>query len=441
MSTADGPALAAGPQRPPGPLRANRDYLLLWLGAGVSVLGDRTAAIAYPLLMIWHGGSPTDAGFVAFAGLLPMLLVQLPAGVLVDRLDRRRTMIVCDVAALLALASVAVAVIGDRLWLAHVMAVAFVSGTASIFYRLSERAAVRNVVHPDHLSPALSRNEARSRAAGLLGQPLGSSLYGVARWSPFVCAALAHLAALISLLCIRRDFQSERPRTPLRLRAEMAEGFRWLLAQRFLRAAISLVAVTNILFQVLSLALVLIVKESGGSPATIGVIGLVSGLGGIVGAVSGSQLVRRLRPGPVMISIFGVWTVLMPMVALTDEVYVLAALFAGTSFAGAVLNLLAGVYQVRMAPDEMQGRVGGVAGLLSSGAGSLGSLAGGFALSSVGARRTVLAVGVVMLATFVATALIPAVRGARRIDENDTPAGDPGKTMTEPAGSSSDSAR
>nr|WSZ99196.1 MFS transporter [Streptomyces sp. NBC_00857] len=439
--TADGPATEAGPQRPPEPLRRNRDYLLLWLGAGVSALGDRTANVAYPLLMVWYGGSPTDAGFVGFAGLLPMLLVQLPAGVVVDRLDRRRTMIVCDVVALLAMAGVAVAVFCDRVWLVHMMAAAFVGGTASIFYRLAERAAVRNVVHPDHLSPALSGNEARTRAAGLLGQPLGSSLYGVARWSPFVFAVVAHVAALVSLLSIRREFQTERRRSPLRLRAEMAEGFRWLLGQRFLRAAISLVAVTNILFQALALALIVIVKENGGSPAAIGVIGLVSGLGGIAGALCGSQFVRRLRPGPVMISIFGVWTVLMPMVALAHEVYLLAALFAGTSFAGAVLNVLAGVYQVRMTPDEMQGRVGGVSGLLSSGASSLGSLAGGFALSAAGSTRTVLGVGAVMLATFVAAALIPAVRRARHVDEADVPAEQSGTGTAERAGSSPDSAR
>ncbi|MFC4492558.1 MFS transporter [Streptomyces ovatisporus] len=421
MSVAEGPAVGAGPRRQPPPLRRNRDFLLLWLGAGVSVLGDRAATVAFPLLMIWYGGSATEAGLVGFAGLLPMLLVQLPAGVVVDRLDRRKTMIVCDVAGLLAMLSVGVALLNGRLWLPHMLAVAFVEGTAAIFYRLSERAAVRNVVHPDHLAPALSQNEARARAAGLLGQPLGSSLYGAARWSPFVFAAASHLLALVSLLCIRKKFQTERREEPWRLRAEMAEGFAWLLRQRFLRAAISLVAVTNVLFQALSLALVLIVKESGGSPASIGFIGLVSGAGGIIGALTGSQFVQRMNPGTVMISIFAVWSALMPVVALTSNVYVLAALFAGTSFAGAVLNVMAGVYQVQITPDEMQGRVGSVAGLLSSGASSLGALGGGFALSAVGSTGTVLAVGAVMAATLVTAVLVPSVRRAKRTESPHRP--------------------
>ncbi len=247
-----------------------------------------------------------------------------------------------------------------------------------------------------------------------LGQPLGTGIYGLARWAPFVFAAAGHLVALVGLLFIRRRFQAERRDTPWRIGAELAEGFGWLLRQRFLRAAISLVAVTNILFTALSLAVVLIIKEGGGSPASVGLIGLFSGTGGIVGALSGSYFVRRMHPGSVMLSIFAIWAVLMPMITLTSSVWVLAALFVGSSFAGAVLNVLAGVYQVRVTPDGMQGRVGAVSGLLSSGASSLGALAGGWALGAYGTTATVLGVGAVMVATLAVAALIPAVRGARR---------------------------
>lgn len=424
MSTEAGSGDAGGARESGVPLRRNRDFVLLWLGAGVSVLGDRAATVAFPLLMVWFGGSAFEAGLVGFAGLLPMLLIQLPAGVIVDRLDRRRTMIACDLAGLLAMASLGVALLHGVLWLPHILVVAFVEGTAAIFYRLSERASVRHVVAEGQVPAALSQNEARARAAGLLGQPVGSSLYGVARWSPFLFAAVSHLASLVALGLIRKTFQDDHLHVRWRLRAEIAEGFTWLWEQRFLRAAISLVAGTNILFQALSLALVLIVKQSGGSPATIGVIGLVSGIGGIAGALTGSAFVQRMNPGTVMISIFAVWAVLMPLISLTSNVVVLASLFAGTSFAGAVLNLMAGVYQVQVTPDRMQGRVGAVAGLLSSGASSLGALAGGFALSAFGTTTTVLAVAAVMLAILATAALTPAVRDARRLpapEDEDAP--------------------
>jgi predicted MFS family arabinose efflux permease len=403
---------------PAPPLRKNRDFTLLWTGAGISLLGGRVAAIAYPLLMVWHNGSTVGAGMVAFAALLPVLVCQLPAGVVVDRWDRRRTMILCDLVGFVTMGSVGLALIAGHLWLPHLMVAAFVEGTAAIVYRLSERAAVRNVVHPDHLLGAMSRNEARGRAAGLLGQPLGSALFALVRWAPFVFTAIGHVVALGTLLLIRKDFQEDRPATRRRLRAELAEGFTWIMAQRFLRAALALIAVTNMLFQILSLSLVVIIARSGGSPVLIGVIGAVSGVGGVLGALCGSWFVKRVRVSAIVLATFGVWAVCMPMVALTAHPVLLGGLFAGMTFAGALMNVTAGVYQVRVTPDEVQGRVGSVAMLLGSGANSLGALAAGFLLDNYGPRWTVLGVGAVMLATTVAAVLSPAMRGANELAGN-----------------------
>lgn len=401
--------------RQPRPLGSNRDFLLLWTGAGFSLLGERVAVFAYPLLIVFQGGSPADAGLVAFAALLPSLLLQIPAGVVVDRLDRRVVMITCDLLGMVAMASVGVVMLFGRLSLPHLLAAAFVEGGGVVFYRLSERAAVPNVVEPGQLSAAMSRNEARGRAAGLLGQPISSSLFALVRWAPFLFAAVGHLVALVNVLFIRRPLQTTANLPSRGLRAEIGEGIRWLLRQRFLRTAVLLVAATNILFQVLSLSLVLTIKQHGGSPALVGVIGAVSGLGGVVGALAGSGFIRRLAPGKVIIGVFGVWTVLMPVIGLTANPFVLAALFAALSFAGALMNIMAGVYQVQVTPDEMQGRVGAVAGLLSSGASSLGALVGGIVLSAVGTGRAVLGVGAAMLCLTLIAAASPAVRTAGKL--------------------------
>lgn len=99
----------------PGPLRRNRDFLLLWTGAGLSALGLRASVVAYPLLMIFFGDSPTGAGVVGFAALLPQLVVQLPAGALIDRWDRRRLLVLCDLAGLIAMAGVTAMLLAGRL--------------------------------------------------------------------------------------------------------------------------------------------------------------------------------------------------------------------------------------------------------------------------------------------------------------------------------------
>ncbi|MCG8914451.1 MFS transporter [Actinokineospora sp. PR83] len=396
----------------PSRLRSVRDFRLLWGGAAASMLGERVAAAGYPLLVVFQGGSPATAGLVGFFALLPVLLLQLPAGVYVDRWDRRQVLLVCDVLGALALGSVAVALAVGELWLPHLLVAAFAEGAVAVFYRLAERAAVRSVVPSALLPAALSRNEARGRAAGLLGQPLGGLLFTSARWAPFAFTAVAHLTALATLLCLRRPLRAEGAGTRRGLRAELGEGLRWLRGQRFLATAVLLVAGTNVLFQVLSLALVLIVRGEGGSAVVVGVIGAASGLGGVLGALAGSAVTTRFPPGRVLIAVFAVWSAVMPVIALVSHPVALGALYAALSFAGALLNVLAGAYQVSLTPDALQGRVGAVAGLLSSGAGSLGALLGGLVLAAVGTTAAVLGASAVMLCLTATAAALPAVRSA-----------------------------
>lgn len=189
--------MAAGEAQDHGvpPLRSNRDFRLLWLGSVVSVLGSRASAIAYPLLVLALTGSAADAGLVGFAATIPYLLLQLPAGALVDRWDRRRVMLACDAGRAVAVGSIVIALSLDRISLAPIMAVAFIEGSLYVFHSLAEPAAVRNIVHPRHLPVALSQIEARERGAALVGQPLGGFLFDLGRAVPFLADALSKASA------------------------------------------------------------------------------------------------------------------------------------------------------------------------------------------------------------------------------------------------------
>ncbi|WP_329462487.1 MFS transporter [Streptomyces sp. NBC_01431] len=394
----------------PGPLRRNRDFLLLWTGAGLSALGLRASVVAYPLLMIFFGDSPTGAGVVGFAALLPQLVVQLPAGALIDRWDRRRLLVLCDLAGLIAMAGVTAMLLAGRLWLPVVAAAAFVDGTAGLFYRLGERAAISHVVHPAQLNAALGQNEARGQAAGLLGQPAGSGLFQFGRWLPFAFTAVTHLVALCTLLLIRRDLQGERSAPASSLRTEVGEGLRWVWGRRFMRAAVGLLAGSNLLFQILTLTLALVIKENGGSPVQIGMIGLVAGVGGVAGALAGSRAAGRAAPRAVLAGALTLWAALMAPVAFVSNPYVLGTLLGGMSFAGALMNVVAGVHQVRITPEALQGRVTSVFALLGSGMASAGALAGGVLLASFGTHRTALAIAAAMGLLALVSLVSPALR-------------------------------
>ncbi|MEV7232501.1 MFS transporter [Streptomyces sp. NPDC051020] len=405
------------PGQPVPPLRRNRDFLLLWAGAGASFLGSRVSLIAYPLLVVWLTGSAKDAGLVAFAANLPYLVAQLPAGALVDRWDRRKLMIICDAGRIVAIGTVALAVFSDQVHIVHLGVVAFVESTFTIAYRLAERGAVRHVVDAGQLAPALAQNEARERAAGLLGQPVGALLFSAVRWSPFLFTAASHLLSLIMLLMVRKPFQGARTAVGGNLYKEVKEGLIFVWRQRFMRAAAGLIAGSNMLFQALSLALIVIVKEQGGSGATVAVILIVSGLGGGAGALSASWLLRRLSLPAIVIGSNVAWALLMPAVAFVHGPVALGVLFAAMGFAGALWNVAASVYQMEITPENMIGRVTSVATLVAFGTLPLGSLAAGFLLDWLGTRGTVLTLSGAMGLLAVASVISPAIRRTRRPQE------------------------
>ncbi|WP_157430737.1 MFS transporter [Actinomadura macra] len=399
------------PDVPPPPLRRNRDFLLLWSGAAASLLGTRVSAITYPLLVVFLTGSGTAAGLVGFAALLPNLIVQLPAGALVDRWNRKWLMTACNGGAALALGSVALALAFGRLWLPHLVVAAFVESSLTIFYKQAERGAVRNLVPPSQLSTALAQNEARGRAAGLLGQPLGTTIYGLAHWWPTTFTALSHLFGLCGLLFIRKDLQRPAQRRPKGILGPIRQGLAWVWHQRFLRTVMVVIAGSNLLFQGISLALAYLVEHDKDLTKTAFAVILVArGVGGVLGAATGPLWMRMLTMRSIVIWGNITWAVLLPLIAVVRDPVALGAIFIVISVIAGTFNVVGGVYLVRTTPDRMQGRAGSVMDLLGSGLSALGPLVTGVALDTWGARPTVLGLGAAMVCLALATAISPAIR-------------------------------
>ncbi|MES9522039.1 MFS transporter [Streptomyces capoamus] len=394
------------------PLLRNRDFVLLWQAAAVSGLGSNASSVAYPLLILALTGSPADAGLTGFIALLPQLLFQLPAGALVDRWNRRRTMIVCDVLRGLAVASVAVALLLHRLSLWHVLAVGFAEGTLTVCFRIAASAAVPNVVHPSQLAAALSRNEARARGAAMLGQPLGGVLFGLGRAVPFLFDAATYLWSLGGLLLIRREFQAERRPRTAPLHRELTEGVRWLWRQPFLRTTTFLVAGSNLLFQALFLTVIVMARGRHGSSAAIGVMFGVAAVGGVLGSLLAPAVERRLSMRTVVIGANWAWALLTPVLLVVRDPYVVGVVYALMCFVGPVWNVVVSAYQLAVTPDAIQGRVLGAVGLVAFGAIPLGSLVGGQLLAWLGADATVWVLAGWMVLLAATAAFSPSVRSA-----------------------------
>ncbi|MET8233465.1 MFS transporter [Micromonospora sp. NPDC005298] len=401
------------PARRAARLTRNRDFLLLWTGSGLSALGARATSIGYTLLVYWSTGSATAASLVTFAALLPNLVAQLPAGALVDRWNRRSTMLVCTIGRVLGAGSVAAAVLLDAVRLPHLMMVAFLEATLGICYALAERAAVCAVVPRDHLGAAMAANESRANAASILGQPTGTVLYAVARFAPFLFATGVHLLSLVTLLFVRRDLRAPRPDGAAGgLIAQIREGVVFIWGKLYLRRALCLFAASNILFQVLGLGLVVLVKDRDGTPATVGLLLAVNSVFGMAGAMTSNAYLHRWGIRRMMIGIHVVWAVLMPLLVVAPGLVAVSVILALINYGAGIGNVAGMLYLLRTTPDELRGRAGSIFTLLSSGANSIGALFAGFLLDAVRIEVALAVVGATMVVIAVFAVLAFGTRAA-----------------------------
>src|SRR5438552_11329302 len=122
------------PEQHVGRLWQNRDYLLLWGGQAISTTGSNASELALPLLILSLTHSPVQAGLVGALRAVAILLTNLPAGVLVDRWNRKYTMMWCDTGRAVALASIPLALVLGHLTAVQLYLVAVVEGVLASFF-------------------------------------------------------------------------------------------------------------------------------------------------------------------------------------------------------------------------------------------------------------------------------------------------------------------
>jgi predicted MFS family arabinose efflux permease len=388
-----------------------RDFLLLWGGQIVSVLGSKVSSTAMPLLVLAITHSPAEAGIVAAAAMLPQLLCQLPAGILVDRVNRRPVLLAADAGRFLVLASIPLGLLLGHLTLVQLVVVSFLDGLGLVLFNLAEFASLPRVVPAALLPAALAQNEAKDRGAVLVGRPLGGLLYSIGRGVPFLADAISYLASFVAVLLIRTDLRVRRERGGNAWH-DLVDGARWLWRQPFLRASELLIAVSNMVFQARPLVLVVRAQELHGSDTTIGLMLGISGIGGLAGALLAGRLYRLLPPRLMVIGVNWYWALVEPTVLLIPYPLLLGVVAGASSFVGPLWNVIIGTYYVTLVPDPLRGRVQSVSAAVSWGVQPLGALLGGWLLATSGVTGTVLAMAAVLLITAIAATASPAVRHA-----------------------------
>jgi MFS family permease len=396
----------------PVPLRRNRDFILLWSGQVVSTVGSEMSTLAFPLLVLALTHSPRDAGIVGFARSLPFLFVYLPAGVYVDRWNRKRVMLAADAGRALAMGSVAVWIAVGRPPLAWLAIASAIEGTLFVFFQLSESAALPAVVPKEQLPQAIAQNQARMQGAGIVGSPLGGALFGLARLLPFAADAASYAVSFVSLLFVRPAFQGERVPGERSLRAEVKEGLVWLWGERFLRTVTALVTGTNFVHQALGLVLIVRMKELGASSALIGVVFAILSAGAIAGALAAPRIQRRLSPQTVVLGSLWIWAVQTAALFFIPSPLGIGFLTSAAFIAGPIFNVVVGAYRYALVPERLYGRVASASLLFAWGSIPLGALFAGYGIAAWGARTMLLVLGGLLFVVAVAATMSRDMRNA-----------------------------
>lgn len=416
----------------------NRDFTLLWGGELLSEVGSQTATVAYPLLVLALTGSPAKAGVVGLAKWLPLAIFALPAGVLADRVDRKRLMIACDLIRMLGAASVVVLLIFGTPPYAQLIAVAFLDGGMFITSYICERGALRQVVAPGQTQEAVAQNEARTFAAGIVGPSLGGVLFSVAQALPFVTDVASYLFSTTAIAATRSRFQlpdtNKRKPTVRTVAKEAAEGFGWLRSKPFYGTTALLAAVINPVFTGLYLLAILLAKQGHASSGMVGAMLTVVGICGVLGAVLSGPIRRRLSARAVLFVEAWALLGLVLLLLIVREPLLIGLLIGAAEFTTPSANAVVAGSRVAAAPDHLQGRVQSATTMLSMSLAWLGPLAVGYLFEHTDATTTVLIMAGWTVALALATTLAPSIRHHRTLSPDPAAVPASGRSAPPPAG-------
>jgi MFS family permease len=391
----------------------NRDYMLLWSGQTVSSVGTGVSRLAFPLLVLDLTRSAAQAGVVGALEALPYVFLSLPAGALIDRWDRKRVMIFCDVGRAIGMGSVPLALALGHLTIVQLYLVSLVEGTLFVFFNLAEVACLPRVVATEQLAAATAQNQATEGVSALVSPQLGGALYSVLPGLPFLADAVSYAVSIISLRFIRTEFQGDRTQQRRRLHVEILEGLRWLWRQPLIRYIAFLTGGWNFATAGSTLFIIVLARQQGASDLVIGTIFAIGGVGAIVGSLLGSPIQRRFRFGPVIIATVWLSALVYPLYVVAPNPIWLGVVSAVLFVVGPIYNVVQFSYRLSLIPDELQGRVNSVFRLLAFGFQPLGLALTGVLIQTIHVVPTVLLFSACMLLLAVSTTLNRHVRHAR----------------------------
>ncbi|MEV4012947.1 MFS transporter [Nonomuraea angiospora] len=394
----------------------NPDFLR-FLGSHVaSELGANISRVALPLAAVLAlNAGPVEVGVLSALQTTAFLLIGLPAGVWVDRMRRRRVMLVSDLARFLLLASIPLAAELGLLTIGLMFAIALLTGVAQVFNDVADQTYLPELVGTGQLTDGNSKLEIVRSGSFLSGPAVGGALVQLLG-APRTLFATA-LGALASVLFLGTIKVPDKPpavteRTPL-VRG-IREGLSYLWRDRLLRMlAVSTVAGNLCTSAVLGLSVLFLAQVVKLPPSTIGLLLMSGGIGGLIGGFTGAWLSRRFgtaRMTWLAVTLGSPFGLLLPMTQADWRVVCFAITSIAITWSATLLNVGQITYRQTVTPEHLLGRVNASVRFMTWGIMPLGALLGGILAQQIGVREALWVVMAARLLTFVPLLFSPLPR-------------------------------
>ncbi|MGW6706434.1 MFS transporter [Streptomyces sp. NPDC054956] len=413
-------------------LRHNRHFTVFWLGQALSVLGGSVSMLALPMLVLEVTGSLVGMGLITAVSGAVAIATGTFAGHVVDRVDRRRLMIVCDLARALLLGSVPLiwALGGPRIWVLYVVTVLVV--VLKTLFDVAYVTAVPALVGPEDLVAANGRLMGTFALGTLLGPVVAGFLVAGAggAWALGLDGA-SFLVSAVSLLWVRfaaRGEAGEADRAGERakgtsLREVFVVGFRFLWTHALLRPlTVLLTLLTFVTVGATDLLIFRLQKDLGQGPSTVGYVIAVSGVGVVCASFAAGPLRRTLGFGTCWLGSVALIGVAVAAIGVGRSVPLIAAMAAVCMFGLTLGGVCSMTLRQEVTPDHLLGRVTSAFWTVHNASGPVGAAV----LTALAARHGVPAVSVAagaLCLLIAGSGLLTPLRGSRTGPQRETVAG------------------
>lgn len=367
-------------------LRRSPSFIWLWTGQTISVVGSQLSGLALPVFAVTVlGVTEAQLGLLGTFDNAAFLVFALLAGAWVDRWVKRRVMIVADLVRMVSVAAIPILYFTGLFQFWHLLVLGAIIGTATVFFDVASQSIIPILFKDEQIGAANSALETSGQIAGIGGPSLVGWLLLFLK-APFLLLADA-VSFLVSALTLSfiRDQEVPKPTEDRRpLREEIAEGLKFVWNQPLIRR-ISFTTATSNLFNSLAMVLfpIFILRYLDISVGVWGLMMSVASVGGLLGAMSASKLMKLIGEGQLIVYsavVSGLVFLVIPIVAfLPHEVapWILTVVEFCISFLVLTYNITQVSARQRLCPKPLLGRMNASIRFMVWGVMPIGSLIGG----------------------------------------------------------------